>query len=69
MHQKYSFSMMDMPRGRYGHSCGLVVDPENGPEVIVMGGRDFVDSVDIYNVNYDAWREGKMTQNYSHFAT
>ena len=57
--------MAAMPRGRTGHSCGLVVDPVRGPEIIVMGGNynGFLDTVDIYTVNTDSWREGNMIQN------
>ena len=63
--------MATMPRNRYGHSCGLVVDPVRGPEVIVMGGysSDYLDTVDIYTVNSDSWREGNMIENYSYFGT
>ena len=49
--------MAPMPRSRYGHSCGLVQDAINGPEVIVAGG-DNRDTVDIYEINADSWREG-----------
>ena len=61
--------MAAMPRDRYSHSCGLVADPIRGPEIIVMGGYsgggsdDYLDTVDIYTVNTDSWREGNMTQN------
>ena len=61
-----------MPRKRTGHSCGLVIDPISGPEIIVMGGYflgDTLDAVDIYTVNTDSWREGNMTKNKSHFGT
>ena len=64
--------MAAMPRERYGHSCGLVVDDVRGPEIIVMGGisvDNYLDSVDIYTVNTDSWREGNMTKNYSYFGT
>ena len=53
-----------MPTHRWGHSCGLVQDPVNGPEVIVAGGRDLArdgvywDTVDIYSIDTDSWREG-----------
>ena len=49
-----------MPVERWGHFCGLV-NTEQGPEVVVSGGYsypDFVDSVHIYNVDTDTWREG-----------
>ena len=54
-----------MPRKRTGHSCGLVIDPISGPEIIVMGGYHgasggYIDSVDIYTVNTDSWRQGNM---------
>ena len=57
-----------MPRARFDHSCGLVVDPIRGPEILVMGGRtdvpgEYTDTVDIYTVNTDSWREGNLTQN------
>ena len=58
-------SMSPMPAERWGHSCGLVVDPERGPEVIVMGGYsypDYVDTVLIYNVDTDTWKEGRETE-------
>ena len=67
LHPRYSFSMAAMPRERESHSCGLVVDPVLGPEIVVMGGYSFssgyLDTVDIYTVNTDSWREGNMTQN------
>ena len=48
-------------------SCGLVVNPDRGPEVIVAGGNDkdfsrdpqYYDDVFIYTVDTDSWREGK----------
>ena len=58
--------MAAMPRDREGHSCGLVVDPILGPQIIVMGGYSggrYSDTVDIYTVNTDSWREGNMAQN------
>ena len=66
--------MTAMPRDRSRHSCGLVVDPVCGPEIIVMGGYSqgtggISDTVDIYTVNTDSWREGNMTQNYSYFGS
>ena len=62
--------MAEMPRGRETHSCGLVVNPDKGPEIIVMGGEGSgADTVDIYTVNTDRWREGNMTQYYFHYAT
>ena len=64
--------MSAMPRDRFAHSCGLVVDPARGPEIIVMGGYysdGISDTVDIYTVNTDSWREGNMTQNYSYFGS
>ena len=53
---------MPVGRGRVGHSCGLVVDPDRGPEIIVMGGNSpgLSDTVDIYTVNTNSWREGNM---------
>ena len=63
---RYSFSMTAMPRDRESHSCGLVVDPVLGPEIVVMGGVNYsggLDTVDIYTVNTDSWRKGNMAQN------
>ena len=56
--------MSPMPVERWGHFCGLV-STEQGPEVVVSGGYsypDFVDSVHIYNVDTDTWREGNKTK-------
>ena len=49
-----------MPRNRYDHSCGLVIHPELGPELVVAGGYSYgySDTVDIYTVDADSWREG-----------
>ena len=58
-------SMSPMPAERWGHTCGLVVDPERGPEVIVVGGYsypDYIDTVHIYNVDTDSWQEGNKIQ-------
>ena len=57
--------MAPMPRSRYVHSCGLVHHPEFGPEIVAAGGYDgssgvYLDSVDIYTVNTDSWREGNL---------
>ena len=61
------FSMKQMPRDRRDHSCGLIMDPENGPEIVVAGGQHLdispMDTVDIYTVNTDSWREGNVNQN------
>ena len=61
--------MAPMPRSRYAHSCGLVHHPEFGPEIVAAGGYDgssgvYLDSVDIYTVNTDLWREGNMRTKY-----
>lgn len=60
------FSMVQMPRSRQDHSCGLVIDPERGPEIVVAGGFDYpeseLDTVDIYTVSTDTWREGNINQ-------
>ena len=50
---------------RENHACGLVKDPERGPEVVIAGGTAvvFTDSVDIYSVDTDSWREGNTNQN------
>ena len=58
----YSPSMAAMPRGRAVHSCGLVTDPVHGPEVIVAGGYRDPDTVDIYSINTDSWREGNISK-------
>ena len=54
--------MAPMPTSRYDHSCGLVTHPELGHELVVAGGYSFrySDTVDIYTVNTDSWREGKV---------
>ena len=57
----YSLSMAKMPRGRLSPSCGLVIHPDRGPELVVAGGAlsgELLDTVDIYTVNTDSWREG-----------
>ena len=67
-----------MPVDRHDHSCGLVRDPTRGPEIVVAGGEGyegegvigsdgvndigFYNRVDIYNVDTDSWREGKIMQ-------
>ena len=55
--------MTPMPTSRYGHSCGLIT----GPAIVAAGGRDsglsYLDSVDIYSVDTDSWREGNVNQN------
>ena len=57
-----SLSMAKMPTGRFSPSCGLVIHPDHGPELVVAGGSnsspEFLDTVDIYTVNTDSWREG-----------
>ena len=52
--------MAPMPKPRFGHSCGLVQNPANGPEVIVAGDNN-LNSVDIYEINADSWRAGNST--------
>ena len=57
--------MEPMPTSRYYHSCGLVTDADRGPEVVVVGGiygGSSLDSVDIYEVNTDSWREGNESK-------
>lgn len=53
-----------MPRKRKRHSCGLIIDPEIGPEIVSAGGYDskLLDTVDIYTVNTDSWRQGNINQ-------
>ena len=56
-----SLSMAKMPTGRISPSCGLVIHPDLGPELVVAGGAlsgEVFDTVDIYTVNTDSWREG-----------
>ena len=49
-----------MPNSRSGgHSCGLIA----GPEIVVVGGMfldNYLDDVDIYTVDSDSWREGRL---------
>ena len=56
--------MTDMPNPRIEHSCGLVLHPENGYEIVVAGGFSSGsvsdDSVDIYTVDTDSWRSGNV---------
>ena len=58
--------MAPMPTSRYDHSCGLVTHPELGHELVVAGGYSFrySDTVDIYTVNADSWREGRVQLNH-----
>ena len=54
--------MTPMPTSRYGHSCGLIT----GPAIVAAGGLDYgsyLDSVEIYSVDTDSWREGNVNQN------
>ena len=51
--------MTNMPNPRDSHSCGLILHPDNGPEIVVAGGF-YVDTVDIYTVNTDSWRAGNI---------
>ena len=44
-----------MPTYRESHSCGLVIHPQNGPEIVVAGGYPNLDTVDIYVINSDVW--------------
>ena len=54
--------MAPMPEPRFGHSCGLLQNPVNGPEVIVAGDNSLT-SVDIYEINTDSWRGGNTILN------
>ena len=67
MHELF-FSMTPMPRGRESHSCGLVSNSEQGPEIVVAGGYyvGVLDTVDIYTINTDSWREGSLKPTPSH---
>ena len=60
--------MTDMPRPREDHMCGLVMHPEHGPEIVVAGGYGggYLDTVDIYTINTDSWREGNLKPTPSH---
>ena len=57
--------MTSMPTGRYYHSCGLITKLDQGPEIVVAGGFDvgygYTDTVDIYTIVTDSWREGDLT--------
>ena len=67
--------MAPMLVDRHDHSCGLVNNPLQGPEIIVAGGEGskgegivgggigFYSRVDIYSINTDLWREGKINHN------
>ena len=54
-----------MPAERRHAGCGLVVNPQQGPEVIVAGGVSgcpdcsYHDDVFIYTIDTDSWRGGK----------
>ena len=57
------FSLTRMPTARDSHSCGLVTNIDQGHEIVVAGGYGpdqfgYVDTVDIYTINIDSWREG-----------
>ena len=56
-----------MPTSRQDHACGLNTDTDDGPKIVVSGGLDsslvYLDTVDIYTVNTDSWREGNVNQN------
>ena len=53
--------MTPMPTSRNGHSCGLIT----GPAIVAAGGYygSYLDSVEIYSVDTDSWREGNVNQN------
>ena len=55
--------MTSMPNPRAFHSCGLVANSEQGPEIVVAGGYDdgfYLDTVDIYVLDTNSWREGNL---------
>ena len=56
------FRMASMPRKREGHSCGLVTNSVQGPEIVAAGGYNGGDlgSVDIYTYDTGSWREGDL---------
>ena len=51
-----------MPTNRQNHMCGLVKDPEGSPEIVAAGGYNggYLDTVDIYTVYTESWREGDI---------
>ena len=56
-----------MPVRRHSHGCGLVNNPNQGLEVVVAGGYQYgayrtgySDTADIFTINTDTWRAGKM---------
>ena len=64
------FSVSPMPVRRHSHGCGLVNNPNQGPEIIVAGGYQYgayrtgySDTADIYTINTDTWRGGKSNLN------
>ena len=71
--------MAPMPVDRHDHSCGLVIDPERGPEIVIAGGEGsegdagvgtgvgFYSRVDIYTVNTNSWREGNTNHQHNLF--
>ena len=52
----------DMPTGRNGMGCGVVVDDTGSAEVVVVGGYDsgghYLDTVEIFNLEEATWRTG-----------
>ena len=53
----------DMPTGRNGMGCGVVVDDRGSDEVVVVGGYDsgghYLDTVEIFNLEEATWRTGR----------
>ena len=63
--------MATMPNERRSHFCGLIADPERGPQIVAAGGYfgDILDTVDIYTINTDLWRKGNNNQSNSQKVT
>ena len=59
-------SVPNLPTGRSGMGCGVVMDGSGRAEVVVVGGIDkdafglsgFLDTVEIFNVEEGSWRTG-----------
>ena len=55
------FRLTDMLHGRALHGCGTISaqDGSGNKEVVVAGDR-YDDTVDIYSIADDSWREGNI---------
>ena len=60
-----------MPNERSFHVCGLIADPESGPQIVAAGGviGPNLATVDIYTINTDLWRKGNNNQSNSQKVT